>query len=176
MKTVKRRRKENKTDYLNRLKLLKSEKPRLVFRKTNQYVICQYVISEEAKDKVQFGVTSKVLLKHGWPEKFKGSLKSIPATYLTGYFIGEKIQKDKLETPIVDFGMIRTLHKNKLFAFIKGLIESGLEISCPEEAFPEEERIQGKNLKEDFSKYFEAIKTKIDKQHQGVPSNKGEKA
>ena len=165
MKTIqKRRRRENKTDYLARLKMLKSEKPRLVFRKTNQYVISQYVLSDEAKDKVSIGITSKALLKYGWPESFKGSLKSVPAAYLTGYLMAKKILKDELEAPIVDFGMIRTLHKTKLFAFLKGLIDGGIQINCKEEAFPEEERIEGKSLKEDFSKYFNEIKSKIDKE------------
>jgi large subunit ribosomal protein L18 len=165
MKTIqKRRRRENKTDYLTRLKMLKSEKPRLVFRKTNSYIISQYTLSDEAKDKIVVGVTSKDLLKYGWPESFKGSLKSITASYLTGYLISKKIQKQKLETPIVDFGMLRTLHKTKLFSYLKGLIDGGLDINCKEESFPEEERIEGKNLKEDFSKYFNEIKSKIDKQ------------
>jgi large subunit ribosomal protein L18 len=175
-KVQKRRRKENKTDYLKRIKFLKSEKPRLVFRKTNAYVLGQYIESEEARDKVIFGLTSKVLLKYGWPENFKGSLKSIPAAYLTGYLIAKKILKDKLAKPIIDFGMIRTIHKTKVFAFLKGAIDGGLELSCPEEAFPEEERIIGKNMKEDFSKTFEQIKLKVEKEHQGVPSNKEVKA
>jgi large subunit ribosomal protein L18 len=163
MKTMpKRRRRENKTDYLARLKMLKSEKPRLVFRKTNKYFIVQYVESDEAKDKIIFGTNSKVLLTKGWPKDFAGSLKSIPAAYLTGYFVAKKIQKDKLETPIVDIGMIRMLHKSKPYAFIKGLIDAGLEISCKEEAFPEEERIQGKNLKSDFSTKFNEIKSNLE--------------
>lgn len=152
MKVAKRRRRENKTDYLARKIMLKSGKPRIVFRKTNKYVIAQYVLSKEAKDIVTFGVTSKILLKHGWPEESKGSLKSIPASYLIGYFMGKKILKDKLETPIVDLGMIRTVYKSKVFAFIKGLKDSGLEILSKDEAFPE---IEGKGN-------IEAIKSKID--------------
>jgi large subunit ribosomal protein L18 len=164
MKTIqKRRRRENITDYLTRLKMLKSGKPRLVFRKTNKYIISQYVISEEAKDKIIFGITSKKLLEYGWPESFKGSLKSIPASYLTGYLMAKKIKEKKLETPIVDFGMLRKLHKSKLFAFLKGIIDGGIEINCKKEAFPEEERIEGKSLKEDFSKQFNEIKSKIEK-------------
>lgn len=147
MKTIRRRRKENKTDYLTRLKLLKSQRPRLVFRKTNKYVTAQYVISKEAQDKVIFGVSSKTLLKNGWPESAKGSLKSISASYLTGYLIGKEIQNKKLETPIVDFGMIKTLHKTKIYAFLKGVIESGIDIKCDEECFPEENRISGEHMK-----------------------------
>jgi large subunit ribosomal protein L18 len=164
MKTIqKRRRRENITDYMTRLKMLKSGKPRLVFRKTNKYIISQYIISEEAKDKIIFGITSKKLLEYGWPESFKGSLKSIPASYLTGYLMAKKIKEKKLETPIVDFGMLRKLHKSKLFAFLKGIIDGGIEINCKKEAFPEEERIEGKSLKEDFSKQFNEIKSKIEK-------------
>ena len=162
MKTQRRRRQEGKTDYGKRVKLLKSEKPRLVVRRTNRYIIAQYTLSEDAKDKIIFGINSKALLKYGWPEEFRGSLKSLSAAYLTGFLMGKKIQKQKLEQPIIDFGMLRMQHKNKLFAFIKGVIDSGIEISCKEEAFPEEERIKGKKLKKDFSKHFEKIKAKIE--------------
>jgi large subunit ribosomal protein L18 len=162
--TLKRRRIENKTDYAKRLKLLKSEKPRIVFRKTNKYVIGQYVTSHETQDKIEIGVNSGQLLKYGWPEEFKGSLKSIPASYLTGLLIGKKIIKDKKEMPIVDFGMIRNMHKTKTFAFLKGIVDAGIEVSHDESIFPEEDRIMGKNLKEDFSKTFEKIKSKIEKE------------
>ena len=72
MKVDKRRRRENKTDYLNRLKLLKGGSPRIVFRKTNKYIIAQYVTSKEAQDKIEFGISSKDLIKHGWPKEFSG--------------------------------------------------------------------------------------------------------
>jgi len=163
MKTLKRRRKENKTDYLKRLKLLKSGKPRIIFRKTNRYIIGQYIISEEAKDKVIIGVTSKELIKFGWPLKLLGSLKSIPASYLTGYLIGNKIKKMKLESPILDSSMIRMLNKSRIYSFIKGLIDSDIDLRCPEKHFPEEERIIGKKLKEDFSEYSKKIKLNIEK-------------
>jgi len=163
-RTIKRRRREAKTDYLARLKLLKGQRPRLVFRKTNKYVIAQYTTSIAAQDSVVKGITSKDLLKYGWPKEMTGSLKSIPASYLTGYLIGSKILKEKMETPIVDLGMIKTLYKTKIFAFINGLIDAGLEISCKEEAFPEEERIKGSSMKEDFTKTFEVIKSNINKE------------
>ncbi|MFW6282839.1 MAG: 50S ribosomal protein L18 [Minisyncoccales bacterium] len=163
MKVQKRRRRENKTDYLKRLEMLKSEKPRVVFRKTNKYIIAQYIKSEEAKDKVIITIDSKKLLKYGWPKEFSGSLKSLSASYLTGYLIGKQIKAKKLETPIVDIGMIQALHKTKVYAFIKGLIDSGVEIKCKEETFPEEDRIKGKHLKKDFSDKFNEIKSKIDK-------------
>ncbi len=162
MKTLKRRRKEHKTDYLKRIKLLKSGSPRVVFKKTNKYILAQYVESKEAQDKVQVGITSKILIKYGWPKEFEGSLKSTPASYLTGLLIGKKILGKKLGKPVLDFGMIRVLHKNKVFAFLKGLKDSGIEVTCKEEFFPNEDRIKGKHLKKDFSKIFEEIKSKIE--------------
>ncbi len=175
MKVQKRRRREGKTDYLKRIKLLKSECPRIVFRRTNKYILAEYVDSHEAQDKVKIGFTSKILKKYGWPDKFDGSLKSVPASYLTGFVMGKEIAKKKLENPIVDFGMMRMLSKNKGFAFIKGLIDAGMEINCEEKHFPEEERIMGANLKEDFSKTFKEIKSKIEKGESKVPSEKSAK-
>ena len=164
MRIAKRRRKENKTDYGKRLNMLKSGMPRIVIRKTNRNIIGQYVTSSETKDKVEIGVNSKKLLKYGWPEEFKGSLKSVPAAYLTGFLMGKKIKKGKKETPIADFGMMRNTHKGKIFAFINGLVDAGAEIKHDKKTFPEKERISGKNLKKDFSKYFDKIKSSIEKE------------
>ncbi len=161
MRTIKRRRKEHKTDYARRVKLLKGETPRIVIRKTNKYVIVQYVTSKEAQDKVELGITSKELLKYGWPKKFSNSLKSIPAAYLTGFLFGKEISKK--ERSVVDLGMMRSIRKNKLFALIKGLKDAGVKIQCDEEGFPSEDRIKGKQLKEDFSKEFDIIKNNIEK-------------
>lgn len=160
MKVQKRRRRENKTDYLKRLKLLKGDKPRVVFRKTNKYIVAQYIVSEEAQDKILIGIDSRELNKFGWPKSSSGSLKSITASYLTGYLTGKRILKEKLENPILDSGMNRVLHKNKIYAFIKGLIDSGIKISCKKELFPEESRIQGEHLKSKIS--FQEIKSKIE--------------
>jgi len=164
MKTLKKRRNENKTDYGKRLMLLKSEKPRVVFRKTNKYVTGQYVTSKETKDHVEIGVNSVQLLNYEWPKEFGGSLKSIPASYLIGLLMGRKILKEKKETPIVDFGMIRSIHKTKVFAFLKGLVDAGVKIKHEEKIFPSEDRISGKHLREDFSKTFEKIKSNIMKE------------
>ncbi len=159
LKTIKRRRKENKTDYLKRIRLLRSETPRIVLRRTNKHFIAHYTTSESAQDKIVFGMTSKELLKYGLSESAKGSLKSISTAYLFGVLIGKQILDKKLTTPIVDLGMMKTLHKSKPYAFLKGLIEAGLEINCKEEAFPSEERIRGEHLKNKIN--VEEIKLKI---------------
>lgn len=159
VKTLKRRRKENRTDYLKRLKFLKSAKPRIIFRKTNRYILAQYVSSKEAQDKIEFGINSRVLLKYGWPKN--ESIKNISASYLLGYYLGKRIIKEKRETPIMDFGMIHLIHKDKTFAFIKGLIDAGLKISCAKEDFPDEKRIKGEHLQNKIP--FSEIKSKLEK-------------
>ncbi len=163
MKVDKRRRREGKTDYAARIALLKGETPRAVFRKTNRYIIAEYVTSKAAQDKIEIGFTSRKLKNFGWPAEFEGSLKSVPASYLTGFLMGKEIAKAKLKTPIVDLGMMRIIGKNKAFAFIKGLVDAGIKIKCDEENFPEQDRIEGKNLKKDFSKTFKEIKSKLEK-------------
>ncbi len=161
MKTLKRRRKESKTDYSKRIKLLKSGDPRLVFRKTNKYLITQYVESIEAQDTVITGITSKGLMKYGWPKESRGNLKSMPSSYLTGLLMGKKIIKEKLKIPIIDFGMIRSLNKTRAYGFLKGVVDAGVKIKHKEEVFPNEDRIKGKHMKKDFSSVFEKIKSKI---------------
>ena len=160
MKVQKRRRRKHKTDYLKRLKLLKSGKPRIVFRKTNRYIIVQYVKSEEARDKVVMGLDSRELLKYGWDEKAKSGLKNLTASYLLGYLFGKKVIGKKLENPVLDTGMNQALHKNKVYAFIKGLIDAELKIQCKKEVFPEESRIKGEHLKNKVN--FDEIKSKIE--------------
>lgn len=161
---MKRRRRENKTNYSTRLKMLSGNKPRLVYRRTNQYITAQYVTSVAAQDTIQFQISSKDLIGAGWPKEMAGSLKSVPAAYLVGYMAGKKIIKDKIETPIADFGMIRMIYKTKTYSFLKGLIDAGVKINCKDNAFPEEARIKGASMKEDFTKTFETIKSNIDKQ------------
>ncbi|MBI2044022.1 50S ribosomal protein L18 [Candidatus Pacearchaeota archaeon] len=163
MRTQKRRRKEFKTDYGKRLELLKSRRPRLVLRKTNRYIIGQYVTSKETQDKIEIGVNSKDLLAHGWPSEFQNSLKSIPASYLTGFLIGKKIIKSEMESPIADFGMMRAIQKSKIYSFVKGVIDAGVNIPHDPKVFPEEARIMGKNLKKDFTSFFNKIKSNIEK-------------
>lgn len=129
MKTPRRRRLEKKTDYKARFNFLKSGEKRLVARKTNRYIIAQIVETNIAQDKVLLGITSKTLLEKGWPKEKAGSLKSIPAAYLTGFLLGKLAREKKIKKLIYDIGMHRNIHKSRLHAFLKGAIDSGLEIA-----------------------------------------------
>ena len=157
LRTLKRRRRENKTDYKLRRKLLESGIPRIVVRRTNKYFIIQSIESDEAQDKVISTINSKELLKNGWDVKMAGSLKSIPAGYLTGLLFAKKVGgKGKY---IMDLGMTRTIAGSRVFAVVKGLIDGGLEIPANEKIFPSEERLEGREeVKANIVKVKEKLK------------------
>lgn len=161
MKTQRRRRKEHKTDYHRRVELLKSERARLVVRKTNKYLLVQYVLSKEAQDTIVFGLSSKVLLTHGWPKEAAGSLTSLPSAYLLGLLVGKTIKNKKLATPIMDFGLRRVLGGTALQAVIKGVVDSDVAIPSQKKAFPPEERLKGTHLRTKIP--FDTIKSTIQK-------------
>lgn len=141
MKSVRRRRLESRTDYKARLALLKSEKPRLVVRKTNRYIIAQIVESEQAQDKTLIYTNSKSLLENGWPKELSGSLKSLQAAYLTGFFLG-KTAKEKLKGDLtLDIGMHRNISKSRIYALLKGALDAGLKIPHSSEVLPTEEEL-----------------------------------
>jgi large subunit ribosomal protein L18 len=109
---------------------------------TNKHFILQAVESHEAQDKVLATITSRSLLKNGWDKKKKGSLKSIPAGYLTGILMAKKLGKGKY---IMDLGMARTGKGGRVFAVVAGLVEGGLDIPANEKVFPSEERLMGEH-------------------------------
>ena len=156
LRTLKRRRRENRTDYKARRILLTSGLPRIVVRKTNKYFILQAVESDEAQDKVLATITSKDLLKNGWDAKAGGSLKSVPAGYLTGMLFAKKLGgKGKY---IMDLGMARTFKGGRVFAVVKGLIDGGLDIPANEKVFPTEERLNGEHMKDDVKAMIAKVK------------------
>ncbi|MBR9706694.1 50S ribosomal protein L18 [Candidatus Pacearchaeota archaeon] len=159
-KIVKRRRREGKTNYTRRLKLLVGKHPRFVFRKTNRYLILQIVQSSHAQDKVVHVTNSKELLKQGWPKEKTGSLKSLPAAYLSGYLLGKKV-KDIKGKIILDVGLIPSTKGSKIYAALKGFSDAGVNIAHDKKILPTQERIEGENSKidkETFNKIKEAIK------------------
>lgn len=153
-----RRRREQKTDYHKKLKLLSSRKPRLVVRITGQKIISQLVGFGPKGDLVLTAADSSQLLKFGW----NYSLKNLPAAYLTGLLAGKSALEKGLPEAVLDTGAKIIIPHNKISAFLKGAVDSGLNVPFgEEEIFPDEERISGKHvqdyaeklIKEDRKKY-----------------------
>ena len=168
---AKKRRRQNKTDYNRRRILLESGKPRIVIRKTNKYIILQYVESQVAKDKIKVGVISRDLLKHGWPKEKSGSLKNLAACYLTGLLFGKKIGKAE-EEAILDMGLTKSTHGSRIYAALKGVVDSGVKVKHNPEMFPDEGRIKSENLDEIKKNIGNAKEEKTEAQPQSDKVNK----
>ena len=157
MKTIKRRRLEGKTDYNTRVSLLKSD-GRAVVRISNRLVLIQYVKSKESQDSVIIRANSKELLEYGWAKEQLGGLKSIPASYLTGYLLGIKLKDKDIKNAVLDIGLKRNSKGSRVFAAAKGLIDAGIEIPSNKEVFPDEKSTRRKvdidNIKQNINKKF----------------------
>ena len=138
-----RRRREGKTDYHRRKKLLISGLPRLVARKTNKHIIAQIVEASIEGDRVLASAhSSELRKKFGW----LGSLKNLPAAYLTGLLCGYRALKRNVKKAILDIGLQTPSKGARIFAVMKGCIDAGIEIPHGEEILPSEERIKGRHI------------------------------
>ncbi len=139
-----RRRREGKTNYRKRLKLLLSRKPRLVVRITNRYVITQIIEYSPSGDRVLVCANSKELEKFGW----KGDFNNTPACYLTGALIGKKAVEKGINEAILDIGLRSPTKGGRVFAVLKGALDAGMQIPHNPEIFPDESRIRGEHIAE----------------------------
>jgi len=151
-----KRRRLGKTDYQRRLKLLSSDKPRLVVRRSLNYITVQIVKSDKKGDNILAGITSKQLKKYNW----KFACDNLPAAYLTGLLIG-KLSEKKIKEAILDSGLYQSTKGNRIYAVVKGAKDAGLNISVSEDVLPNEDRIKGKHISDDVEKEFENVRKKI---------------
>lgn len=152
-----KRRREKKTNYKKRLALLKSEKTRLVIRKSLSNISVQFVNFDSEGDKTIVTVLSTELKKLGWT---KGG--NIPAAYLTGLLAGKRAKEKKIGEAILDLGLQTSTKGSRLYAALKGVLDSGVNIPHSESILPNEDRIKGKHISEDVAKQFEDVKKKIE--------------
>ena len=136
-----RRRREQKTDYQQRKKLLKSGKPRAVVRTSNKHTKTHLAHYEREGDENTAYTTSKELEEYGWNH----ATGNIPAAYLTGFLTGIKAEADEA---ILDLGLREKKAGGKIFAAVQGMNDAGLEVPVGDEAVPEETRLNGEHIKE----------------------------
>jgi large subunit ribosomal protein L18 len=137
-----RRRREGKTDYYQRTRLIVADVPRMVVRKTNRHIIVQLVTAELDGDRTLVAANSAELEKYG----YKGSTSSTPAAYLTGMLFAVKAKKAQHESAILDIGLNRATPGARVFAALKGAVEAGLAIPHGEEILPSDERAKGAHI------------------------------
>lgn len=152
-----RRRREQKTDYRQRLALLKSRKPRLVVRRTLSYVHAQLVRYEPDGDRTILEVSSKHLAAYGW----KGHGGNLPAAYLTGMLIALKAQQQGIADAVLDIGLQRSIANSAMFACAAGARAGGLNV--PLGSVPPYERLSGASIAA-YAKLLKASKERYQRQ------------
>ncbi len=168
-----RRKRGGKTNYKNRLDLLKSGKSRLVIRISNRYILAQIVDYDQDGDKVILTTRSDELKKFNW----KCSMKNTPAAYLTGLLCGYKSKEKKINSAIVDVGLQPSTKGSRLYAVVKGAVDAGLQIPVNKEIFPSDERIKGQIISEykkndTVMKNFDETKNSMEKKFMNKEVNK----
>ncbi len=149
-----RRRREKRTDYEKRLGLVKSEKPRMVVRKTNRYVDVSFVVFEPKGDKTLLTVTGRKFSKlFKWPSK-----RNVWSAYLTALYAGREISKKGVKEFILDIGMHTPSKGSVVFAALQGAVDAGLKTSFGGEKVPSDKLA---NPPDNIKSSFEDVKKKI---------------
>ncbi len=139
-----RRRREVRTDYHQRLRLLKSGKPRLVARKSNNHVTAQLVVTGPNGDETVASATSEDLSEYGWD----APTGNLPSAYLTGLLAGQRAVDAGVEEAVLDIGLNTATQGSKVFAIQEGAIDAGLDIPHNEDVFADWQRTRGSHIAE----------------------------
>eukprot|EP00928_Gymnodinium_smaydae_P035365 TRINITY_DN248_c0_g1_i10.p2 TRINITY_DN248_c0_g1~~TRINITY_DN248_c0_g1_i10.p2 ORF type:complete len:338 (-),score=125.23 TRINITY_DN248_c0_g1_i10:49-993(-) len=161
-----RRRREGKTDYKARVKMVRQDrnkfntkKYRLIVRITNRKIICQVAYATIAGDIVVAAATSADLAKYG----VSVGLKNYAAAYCTGLLVARRTLKkfgldeaikgkeeidgeefhveeeDNEQRPfkcILDVGVRRTCVGARMWGALKGAVDGGLHVPHSAKNFP----------------------------------------
>ena len=152
-----RRLREEKTNYRKRGTMLMGKRDFITVNITNQNTQVQILTPGMTGDKVIASAHSRYLLEKGW----KGSRKSVPAAYLTGYLAGKKALGQGAKDAIMYTGTRR--YTQRMAAALKGVIDAGVEVPVDEKTFPADERINGDHLtvKNEISKIKSSIDSEV---------------
>jgi len=157
------RRIRGQTDYNLRLNLLKSNNTRAVIRRSNKNILVQFVNYEVDGDKILISAKSNDLLKLG----FTLNTGNISSAYLTGLLAGKRFLSKKFKGEvIVDLGLQNATFKgSRLYAAVKGIKDSGVDVKVSDVVFPTEERINGSHL---VAKDAKTVIDKVKKSIEGL--------
>ncbi len=137
-----RRRREGRTDYYARGKLLLSEHPRMVVRRTNREIIIQLSVPDQAGDRTLVAAYSRELAGYG----YTGPGSNTPASYLTGILFGARCRKAGYPAAILDIGLRRASPGARVFAALKGALKAGLSVPHSADVLPDDSRIRGEHI------------------------------
>jgi large subunit ribosomal protein L18 len=129
-----------KTNYNKRLKLVKSGEIRLVIRPHLDNVVIQFIEFSDNGDKVLVTVNSHILESLGW----KANRGNIPSAYLAGLYAGLLAKKKNIKKAILDLGNHISMKGTRIYAAMKGVLDSGIDVPHSKSILPSEEAITGK--------------------------------
>ena len=151
-----KRRTEKKTNYVKRIALLKSEKTRLVIRKSLSNISIQFINFKLSGDETMASANSTELKKIGW-----NRTGNVPAAYLTGLLAGKKAKTKNIKEAVLDMGLQTSTKGSRIYAALKGVLDSGINVPHSKDILPSDERIRGEHISKDLAKLFEDVKNKI---------------
>ncbi len=137
-----RRKRDGSTNYRKRLKVLVSNKPRLVARRSLKSIQASIVEYSSKGDLVRVAAHSAQLKKFGW----QYGTGNLPAAYLVGFALGKKAKKAKLENVIFDIGLNKSIKGARVYALLAGALDAGLNIPHNKEILPGKDRVNGKHI------------------------------
>lgn len=137
-----RRKREGRTNYKKRLKLLSSGKTRLVVRKSLQGTYASMVQYSDKGDKVVASASPQELRKIGW----QFGCGNVPSAYLVGLLLGQKAKKVGVTEAILDSGLHSPVKKSRVYAALAGVVDSGVIVPHSVEVLPQKDRLEGKHI------------------------------
>lgn len=146
-----RRRREGRTHYGKRRRLVSSGKARLVVRASNKHLIAQIIEAGLEGDRIVASAHSSELKKFGW----KAPFGNLPAAYLTGLLAGRRAKSKGIPEAILDIGLHSRGAGTRIFAAAKGAVDGGLTVPHDKTALPDMQRIKGQHIVE-YSKLLSA--------------------
>ena len=153
-----RRRREGRTDYRQRARLLRAKIPRAVVRTSLRNTSVQLIEYDPKGDNIVVSAHSRELADLGW----KASTGNLPAAYLTGYLAGKRAVKKGVDEAVLDIGLKEPVKGAACFAVLKGLLDAGVEIPHGEQILPSADRLKGKHINADLEKMVEEVKNRVE--------------
>ena len=146
-----RRKRQGRTYYKKRLKILMSDKYRFVVRRSLKNFEASVIKYEPKGDRIILTVSSKILGKFGW----KADSGNLPSAYLIGLMAGKKSIEKGVKQAILDIGFNNSIKGSRLYAAVAGALDAGLDIPFDLGMLPSKERLAGEHI----AKYAQMLKS-----------------
>lgn len=164
-----RRRREGKTNYHRRLRLIKSRRTRVIIRASTKHLTVQFADAKIQGDLMIASAHSKELEnKFG----YQGNTGNLPAAYLTGLIAGLRAKKAGAEEAILDLGVF--VKQARVLAAFKGVLDAGIDVPHDESFLDEnlEERIKGTHIQSYAGHFDEMIKKEAEERKKAAAARK----